>query len=104
MTPEEIKNDYEANTGNVIVELFSQRNLSPTHMPAVLVAEHGPFLWSDTPRKAVENAVVLEECACMAYHTRQLRAGHTHMQPQLLDKHYLRKHGSGAYYGQKGSP
>ena len=97
MTPEEIAGAYEANTGSVIVETFAGRN--PMDMPAVLVQSHGPFTWGGSSEEAVHNAVVLEEIAMMAFHTEML--GRTApMQQELLDKHYLRKHGANAYYGQ----
>ncbi len=98
MTPEEIGGEYELNTGKVIVETFAGRN--PDDMPAVLVASHGPFTWGSSPENAVHNAVVLEEVAMMALHTEML-GNHKPMQQELLDKHYLRKHGANAYYGQK---
>ncbi|NLG84374.1 MAG: L-ribulose-5-phosphate 4-epimerase [Firmicutes bacterium] len=101
LTEEEIKGDYEANTGRVIVERF--RGLDPLAVPAVLVAQHGPFAWGRDPAEAVRNAVVLEETARMAFITRM---GHPSVNPisrALLDKHFLRKHGSGAYYGQLNS-
>lgn len=98
MTPEEITEEYELNTGKVIVETF--RKLDPSEMPAVLVRSHGPFCWGETPAEAVHNAVVLEEVAMMAFHTEML-GNHEPMSQALLDKHYLRKHGAGAYYGQK---
>jgi L-ribulose-5-phosphate 4-epimerase len=94
MTEAEINGDYERETGNVIVETFAGGN--PDEIPAVLVASHGPFAWGKDAFDAVHNAVVLEEIAYMALHYEA--AGH--MQQSLLDKHYLRKHGTGAYYGQ----
>ncbi len=98
MTDAEIGGAYEANTGEVIVERF--RDLDPQTMRAVLVAGHGPFTWGSDAGEAVHNAVVLEEAAFMAWHTMQL--GRTEPIPQaLLDKHFLRKHGANAYYGQK---
>ena len=98
MTDAEIGGAYEANTGEVIVERF--RDLDPHTMRAVLVAGHGPFTWGSDAGEAVHNAVVLEEAAFMAWHTMQL--GRTEPIPQaLLDKHFLRKHGANAYYGQK---
>lgn len=98
MTPEEIAADYEAQTGDVIVERF--RTLDPQTMPAVLVACHGPFTWGANADEAVHNAVVLEEAAFMAWHT--IGLGKSEPIPQaLLDKHYLRKHGANAYYGQR---
>lgn len=99
MTPEEIAGEYELETGNVIVETF--RKQSVEHIPGVLVHSHGPFAWGPTPETAVHNAVVLEELAFMALHTEQLNPAATPMQQELLDKHYLRKHGKNAYYGQK---
>ena len=98
MTAEEIGGEYELNTGKVIVETFAGRN--PDDMPAVLVASHGPFTWGSSPENAVHNAVVLEEVAMMALHTEML-GNRKPMQQELLDKHYLRKHGANAYYGQK---
>ena len=97
MTPAEIAGEYEAETGRVIVETFGGQSLAD--IPAVLVNSHGPFAWGKSPEEAVHNAVVLEEIAMMAFYTEQL--GNTQpMQPELLDKHYLRKHGANAYYGQ----
>ena len=98
MTPEEIAGEYEAETGNVIVETFQGR--SPEDVPAVLVHSHGPFAWGTDPKNAVHNAVVLEEVAFMAWHDLALNPGLAPMQQELLDKHYLRKHGANAYYGQ----
>lgn len=98
MTPEEIAADYEAQTGDVIVERF--RTLDPQTMPAVLVACHGPFTWGANADAAVHNAVVLEEAAFMAWHTIGLGKSEPIAQA-LLDKHYLRKHGANAYYGQR---
>ena len=98
MTPEEIAGDYEAETGRVIVETF--RDLDPAFMPGVLVYSHGPFTWGKDPWEAVHNSVVLEEVAKMALYTEQL-GNREPMQQELLDKHFLRKHGTGAYYGQK---
>lgn len=109
MTPEEIgdpfgdaeKSSYETETGNVILETFSDRNLAPLEVPAVLVKNHGPFTWGKNPFKAVESAVVLEEVSFMAFHTRMLSPDSPALAHELLDKHYLRKHGKNAYYGQK---
>ena len=100
MTPEEIQGDYERETGNVIVETFRTRQLDPMQIPAVLVHSHGPFAWGTDAENAVHNAVVLEECAFMALHARMLNPELPPMQQELLDKHYLRKHGENAYYGQ----
>lgn len=98
MTPEEIRGEYELETGKVILETF--RDKSPDDIPAVLVRSHGPFVWGTDPHNAVHNAVVLEELAFMAFHTEAITPGIGPMQPELLDKHYLRKHGKNAYYGQ----
>lgn len=98
MTPAEIGGEYEKETGNVIIETF--RGRSPDDIPAVLVHSHGPFVWGTDPGSAVHNAVVLEELAFLAFHTEVLRPDIGPMQPELLDKHYLRKHGRDAYYGQ----
>lgn len=99
MTPEEIAGDYELETGNVITETFKGR--SANDIPAVLVHSHGPFTWGTDPGNAVHNAVVLEELAFMALCTRILSPDIGEMQSELLDKHYLRKHGKNAYYGQE---
>ena len=99
MTEQQITTDYELNTGKVIVERF--RNLDPSHMQAVLVANHGPFTWGKDADKAVENAVVLEEVAQMAIGTLQVNPDQQSISQVLLDKHHLRKHGKHAYYGQK---
>lgn len=99
MTPQEIGGAYEWETGQVIVETF--RDKSADDIPAVLVHSHGPFAWGTDADNAVHNAVVLEELAFMALHTEQLNPGIQVMQPELLDKHYLRKHGKNAYYGQR---
>ena len=99
MTPEEINGSYETETGNVIVETF--RDKSEDDIPAVLVYSHGPFTWGTDPHNAVHNAVVLEELAFMAFHSEAINPGIAPMQPELLDRHYLRKHGKNAYYGQR---
>ena len=100
MTDEEIKDSYEYNTGVVAVERFEQAHLDPNQVPAVLVKNHGPFCWGKDPFDAVHNAIVLEEVAMMAFHTEMLMPGIQVMQQSLLDKHFLRKHGAHAYYGQ----
>ena len=100
MTPAEIAGEYEKETGNVIIETFRQRNIDAAQVPAVLVASHGPFAWGKDAMEAVHNAVVLEEVAFMALNALQLNPGLEAMQQELLDKHYLRKHGKNAYYGQ----
>ena len=99
MTQAEIEGAYEAETGKVIIEAFGEQ--SPDNTPAALVYSHGPFCWGKNPEDAVHNAVVLEEIAFMAWHNITLNSEIGAMQQALLDKHYLRKHGPGAYYGQK---
>ncbi|ENB9204573.1 L-ribulose-5-phosphate 4-epimerase [Serratia nevei] len=100
MTQDEIEHDYELETGNVIIETFRRRDINPNAIPAVLVNAHGPFAWGKDAHNAVHNAVVLEEIAYMGIFSRQLTPGIHSMQRELLDKHYLRKHGQNAYYGQ----
>jgi L-ribulose-5-phosphate 4-epimerase len=95
----EIKGDYEANTGKVIVERFAK--VDPLAFPGVLVAGHGPFTWGKTPGTAVDSAVVLEFLARMASETLKINPRTKGIPQVLLDKHFLRKHGDGAYYGQK---
>lgn len=99
MTQEEINGAYELETGNVIAETF--KDLNPNEIPSVLVHSHGPFSWGKDPEEAVYNAVVLEELAKMALQTYQLAPTKLSIDQELLDKHYLRKHGASAYYGQK---
>ena len=101
MTSEEIRSAYEYNTGVVAVERFEKYGIDPDHVPAVLVKNHGPFTWGTDAKNAVHNAVVLEEVAMMAVHTEMLVPGVQAMPQVLLDKHFLRKHGPNAYYGQK---
>jgi L-ribulose-5-phosphate 4-epimerase len=98
LKPNEIKKDYEANTGQVIVETF--KKLDPLQHPAVLVASHGPFTWGEDVHGAVHNAEVLEFVARLASETLRINPKTKPMQNVLLDKHFLRKHGPGAYYGQ----
>ncbi|KHT09426.1 ribulose 5-phosphate epimerase [Pectobacterium brasiliense] len=100
MADAEINGRYEWETGKVIVETFRQRGISPVDVPAVLVNSHGPFAWGKDAGNAVHNAVVLEELAYMGIFSRQLTPQLGEMQQTLLDKHYLRKHGKNAYYGQ----
>ncbi len=100
MTQQEIDAGYEAQTGSVILETFQDKN--PMHLPGVLVNNHGPFNWGIDAKEAVHNAVVLEELAKMAYYTLSLNADVGAIDAGLLDKHFLRKHGANAYYGQKG--
>ncbi len=99
LTPAEVADDYELNTGRVIEERF--HDLDAEAFPGVLVAGHGPFTWGPTPRKAVENAVALEQIAAMALDTLRLDPDAEPAPSYVLDKHYFRKHGPGAYYGQK---
>lgn len=99
MTRDEIESNYEKETGKVIVERFS--NIDPNDMKAVLVNCHGPFTWGESPLKAVENSVVLEEVAKMALNSKLINNTLESMDQVLLDKHFLRKHGKNAYYGQK---
>lgn len=100
LSPAEIATDYEKNTGLVIVEEFHQRQIDPMAVPSVVVAGHAPFCWGSDAHNAVHNAVVLEEVSAMALATRSLNSG-IRIQPALSDKHYLRKHGANAYYGQR---
>jgi len=100
MTAAEIETDYELNTGRVIVECFAQRKIDPANVPGVVVASHAPFAWGSTPAKAVENAIVLEFTAQMALHTFALNPNIKPAPQVLIDKHFLRKHGPKAYYGQ----
>jgi L-ribulose-5-phosphate 4-epimerase len=99
MTEDEVKGGYEVNTGHVIVERFA--DLKPLEYPGVLVANHGPFTWGKDAADSVKNAVALEQIAKMALATFSLSPEQPAIAQYLLDKHYLRKHGSGAYYGQK---
>ena len=102
MTDREIRGEYEKETGNVIVETFADRN--PADIPGVVVCSHGPFAWGTDPMNAVHNAVVMEEVAFMNWHAMVLDPELGPMQQTLLDKHYLRKHGKNAYYGQNCRP
>ncbi len=99
MTPEEINGEYEKETGTVIIEAFE--GINPLSIPGVLVKSHGPFTWGKDAKEAVHNAVVLEEISKINYKTITLNPDIEKMQQELLDKHYLRKHGENAYYGQK---
>lgn len=99
LTAQEVEEAYERNTGVVIAETFRDRD--PEAVPAVLVCKHGPFAWGGSCRKAVENALILEETARLALLTEQLQPGVAPAPQYLLDKHYFRKHGANAYYGQK---
>lgn len=99
LTKREIAGAYEAETGNVIVAAFAR--ISPAEIPGVLVNRHGPFTWGASAAAAVENAVALELCARLAFHTLGLRSGRSKFPAALLSRHFNRKHGTGAYYGQK---
>lgn len=101
MTEEEIITAYEHNTGEVIIETLNNRSLTALEMPGCIVASHGPFTWGETSEDAVHNAVVLEELSAMALSTLSLNHQQVRMPQALLDKHYLRKHGANAYYGQR---
>lgn len=101
MTPDEIARAYEWETGNVIVEHFTKNTLSPSDFSAILVNRHAPFTWGASVAKAVEVAVALECCAHMALMSLQLSPTLDPIEPELLEKHFNRKHGPGAYYGQK---
>ncbi len=97
----EIKKDYEEETGNLIVETFENREIDPMQVPAILLSGHGPFAWAKNATDAVVNAVVLEEVCRMNFYTKQLNPEVEDLPKDILDKHYLRKHGKDAYYGQK---
>lgn len=104
LTEDEVYGEYELNTGKVIVEEFAKRGISPDECPAVLIHRHGPFTWGKDPFKAVENALILEEIAKMALRTESVASmsngSDIGIENYLLDKHYQRKHGKNAYYGQ----
>ncbi|WP_313537356.1 L-ribulose-5-phosphate 4-epimerase [Enterococcus sp.] len=100
LTQKEIEDGYEAKTGHVIVETFKERGIQPLEIPGVLLHGHGPFTWGKDADSAVMHAVVLEEVAKMNVITRQLNSYATELPQRILDKHYLRKHGKDAYYGQ----
>ena len=102
LTPEEVEEDYERNTGKVIIETFTSREIDPMHVPAVICRSHGPFAWGKSPAQAVYHAVVLEEVAKMALYTVQIDPNCGPAAQHILDKHFMRKHGPNAYYGQKG--
>lgn len=100
LTKEEIEGDYEKNTGLVIIETFETQGLNPMYTPGVLCTNHGPFTWGKDAAEAVHNAVVLEEVAKMAYRTEHLKLEVSSAPQYLQDKHFFRKHGENAYYGQ----
>ena len=101
LTPAEVDEDYERNTGKVIIETFEERKLNPVHVPAVICRNHGPFTWGKNAAQAVYHAVVLEEVSKMAMYTRQINAQVESAPQHVQDKHFMRKHGPNAYYGQK---
>ena len=101
MTPEEIQGEYEKETGMIIIETLKEKEISPLEIPAALVYSHGPFTWGKNADEAVHNAVVLEEIAQMAYRSLKISPQQGNMQKELLEKHFMRKHGADAYYGQK---
>jgi L-ribulose-5-phosphate 4-epimerase len=105
LSQQEVEGEYELNTGKVIVKEFEKRGIKPSECPAVLVHRHGPFTWGKDPFKAVENALILEEVAKMAHRTEKIASlsdnSNIGIEQYLLDKHYQRKHGANAYYGQK---
>lgn len=103
LTEAETATQYELNTGKVIVETFTKRHIDPERMPAVLVCKHGPFAWGTTVRKAVENALVLDETAHMAILSKELNRSISPVAEWLLNRHFFRKHGENAYYGQSKS-
>lgn len=104
MEDEQINGNYERETGFHIADTFATRRIKCMDIPACLVASHGPFTWGESPAKSVENALVLEEVAEMALHSARFEFGMNRIQQSLLDKHYLRKHGKDAYYGQGHNP
>jgi L-ribulose-5-phosphate 4-epimerase len=101
MSPEAVQRDYELETGNLIVQTFRQGSIDPLHMAMVLVAGHGPFTWGDSAAKSVYHAAVLEEVCKMAYLTLTLNPQTPSLPEHIIRKHWERKHGAGAYYGQK---
>lgn len=100
LTESEVHGEYEKETGNVIVETLKERNIKPLDIPAILVKNHGPFAWGKSAANAVYNAVVLDKVAQLAYNTITLKSNVKRVNDYLLDKHYMRKHGPNAYYGQ----
>ena len=100
LTKEEVESDYEANTGKVIIETIEKRRIDPVAIPGMVVKNHGPFAWGKSPENAVYNAVVMEKVAEMDLKTLMLNPN-AEMKLYVLDKHYMRKHGPNAYYGQK---
>ncbi|EUJ46174.1 L-ribulose-5-phosphate 4-epimerase [Paenilisteria rocourtiae] len=101
LTDSEVSADYERETGNVIVSTFTERRLDPEATPGVIVSSHGPFTWGKTAKQAVEHSLILDEVADMAFVSEQLAHNLSSIPSFLLNKHYYRKHGENAYYGQK---
>ena len=101
LTKEELDEDYEKNTGKIIIDTFTDRGIDPVAVPGVICHSHGPFTWGKDAAQAVYHAVVLEEVAKMALLTRQVDSDAAPAPQYLQDKHYMRKHGPNAYYGQK---
>jgi len=102
LTPEEIEGEYEQNTAKVIIECLSAEAANPEQVPAVLVPQHGPFVWGVSPTAALENTIALEEIARTAFYTLRLAPQVRSLPEALLDKHFTRKHATDAYYGQEG--
>lgn len=100
MTKDEVESSYETNTGKVIIETIEKKGYNPMDIPGIVVKNHGPFAWGENPFNAVYNAVVMEKIAEMDLKTFQLNIN-AEMKQYILDKHYMRKHGPNAYYGQK---
>ena len=101
LTPEEVDDDYEENTGKAIIEHFTEHNIDPIAMPGVLQLHHAPFTWGKNAADSLKNSIALEMCARMAIDTLSTNPDASAIPQHILDKHYLRKHGPGAYYGQK---
>lgn len=101
LTEKEVNDAYEENTGHVIVETFTNRKIDPLAIPGVITTSHGPFTWGKTVEKAVENSIILDEVADMAFHSELINPQMPRMKQYVIDKHYNRKHGTNAYYGQK---
>ncbi len=101
LTEDEVSNAYEKETGTVIIETFIERKIDPNYIPGIVVRNHGPFTWGKSPEEAVYHAVVLEEVAKMARKTEQINPEVKRVDQYLLEKHFMRKHGANAYYGQK---
>ena len=102
LTPDEVIENYEKNTAKVIVETFEEKNINPLDIPAVILNGHGPFIWGRTVSDAIENSISLEEISKINYLAKTLNKDKESLPEYILDKHYLRKHGKNAYYGQKG--